>query len=150
MPKGDKYIELNNWLNNKNENEYTIKFYDVKNILGFFFLRHILFDNSDSGQKDWYLLNDYLFDWDPRKNLINLQKHGVSFNEAATVFQDENALYFDDINHSQDENRFIIVGLSKIERLLIVCHCYRENDTVIRIISARKAEKSEIELYGGI
>ena len=52
MPKGDKYIELNNWLNNKNENEYTIKFYDVKNILGFFFLRHILFDNSDSGQKD--------------------------------------------------------------------------------------------------
>ena len=90
-----------------------------------------------------------LFDWDPVKSRINLQKHGVSFKEAATVFQDENAYYFDDETHSQRENRFIVIGLSKVERLLFVCYCCRESKTVTRIISARKATETESKIYGG-
>jgi len=95
-------------------------------------------------------LRGNLFDWNPEKALSNLQKHGVAFKEAATTFQDENAIYFDDERHSKDEDRFIILGLSKIERLLYVCYCYRESDTVIRIISARRATQRESELYGGV
>ena len=89
------------------------------------------------------------YDWDTSKSKLNLQKHGVSFKEAASTFQDENALYFKDETHSQDEDRFIIIGKSKATRLLYVCYCYRESDTIIRIISARRTTKIEAELYGG-
>ena len=95
-------------------------------------------------------LDGNLFDWDPIKALSNLQKHGVAFKEAATVFLDEEAVYFDDIRHSRHEDRFWVIGRSKLERLLMVCHCYREKDTVIRIFSARKATMHEEELYGGV
>ena len=88
------------------------------------------------------------YDWDIDKNLTNIQKHGISFKEAASTFQDENALYFDDERHSH-EDRFIIIGKSKATRLLYTCYCFRENDTVIRIISARKATPNEQKLYGG-
>ena len=89
------------------------------------------------------------FEWDENKNRANIQKHGISFDEAMTVFDDDNALYKSDIDHSQDESRFIILGFSMNLRLLVVCDCYRESDTVIRIFSARKATKSESLQYGG-
>jgi len=89
------------------------------------------------------------FDWDENKNNANIQKHGISFYEAMTVFDDDNALYKIDINHTTNEDRFIILGFSTNLRLLVVCHCYRESETVIRIISARKATDSEREQYGG-
>ena len=90
-----------------------------------------------------------LFDWDDNKNLANINKHGISFQEAATVFSDTNAIEADDDDHSQVEERFIIIGRSRRLRLMVVCHCYRESDTVIRIISARKANKEETKMYGG-
>ena len=90
-----------------------------------------------------------LFIWDADKNKTNIRKHGVSFNEASTVFSDENAILVSDEEHSDSEERFIMIGLSANLRLLVVCHCYRESDTVIRIISARKAINKEDELYGG-
>ena len=83
------------------------------------------------------------FSWDARKNSSNRKKHGISFEEAQTVFEDENALLIDDPDHSIDEDRFILLGLSARPRILVVCHCYREQDDVIRIISARKATRSE-------
>ena len=91
-----------------------------------------------------------IFEWDDSKNRINIQKHGISFNEAVTVFQDENALIISDDEHSKQEERFIILGLSHTPRLLVVCHCYRGEDSIIRIISARKASKHESEQYGGV
>ena len=93
--------------------------------------------------------NDSSFDWDENKNAANILKHGVSFYEAMTVFDDDNALYKPDATHSKEEDRFIILGLSSNPRLLIVCHCYRESEKVIRTISARKASNSEREQYGG-
>jgi len=93
--------------------------------------------------------NDSSFDWDENKNAANILKHGVSFYEAMTVFDDDNALYKPDAANSDDEDRFIILGLSSNPRLLIVCHCYRESEKVIRIISARKATSSERDQYGG-
>ncbi|MBR0229376.1 MAG: BrnT family toxin [Clostridia bacterium] len=87
------------------------------------------------------------FEWDERKNEINKVKHKVSFEEAQTVFYDERALVIDDPEHSQEEERFIILGMSTRANLLIVCHCYRASDTVIRIISARKATKTESMHY---
>jgi len=95
-------------------------------------------------------LQGKFYDWDPSKNKRNLQKHGVSFKEAASTFQDENALYFDDERHSQNEDRFIIIGKSKATRLLYTCYCYRESDTIIRIISARHTTDAESKLYGGV
>ena len=92
-------------------------------------------------------MNDISFDWDDNKNILNQKKHGVSFEEAQTVFFDEEALLRDDPDHSLDEDRFIIMGMSITTRLLTVCHCYRESDSVIRIISARKATRSESEQY---
>ena len=88
------------------------------------------------------------FEWDNHKNEINIRKHKISFEEAKTVFYDKNARIIADPEHSQDEGRFIILGLSSALRLLVVCHCYRKNDEVIRIISARKATKNEIKYYG--
>ena len=83
------------------------------------------------------------FEWDEHKNQINIKKHKVSFEEAKSVFYDDNALVIDDPEHSETEERFIILGSSSKANLLVVCHCYRQSDTVIRIISARKATKTE-------
>lgn len=88
------------------------------------------------------------FEWDENKNLINQRKHGISFDEAKTVFYDDEALVIDDPEHSEEEDRFIILGLSNKTNLLVVCHCYRASETVIRIISARKATKTETNFYG--
>jgi hypothetical protein len=90
---------------------------------------------------------DIEFEWDERKSRANKRKHGISFDEAQTVFLDENALRYDDPDHSRDEDRFIMLGLSIRLRVLIVCHCYRSDDMVIRIISARRATKSEAAAY---
>jgi len=87
------------------------------------------------------------FEWDERKSLLNKKKHGLSFEEAKTAFIDENALLIHDPDHSEEENRFILLGLSARLRILVVCHAYREDDSVIRIISARKALRSEQEQY---
>ena len=87
------------------------------------------------------------FDWDPDKAAKNLEKHGVSFEEAKTVFYDDRAVLFDDPNHSQDEDRFLILGISQNLRLLIVSHCLREEGEIIRIISARKATTKEARHY---
>ena len=89
------------------------------------------------------------FAWDEEKQEINVKKHGITFLEAATVFDDANALIRDDPDHSQEEDRFVIIGFSESARLLIVCHCYRTDDSVIRIISARKANRKERKEYGG-
>ena len=83
------------------------------------------------------------FVWDPRKNLINQTKHDIDFDEAKTVFFDEFARVIFDPSHSTEEDRFIILGLISKLRLLVVCHCYRESDSIIRLISARKANKKE-------
>ncbi len=87
------------------------------------------------------------FQWDEAKNKANQRKHGVSFEEAETVFLDENALFMSDPDHSEAEDRFVLLGLSGALRVLIVCHCYRESDEVIRIISARKADRDERKDY---
>jgi uncharacterized protein len=87
------------------------------------------------------------FAWDDRKSARNLKKHGVSFEEARSVFRDENALLMPDPEHSQDQARFLLLGLSGQGRALIVCHCYREAETLIRIISAMKADKKEQRQY---
>lgn len=89
-----------------------------------------------------------LFEWDEVKNEHNKIKHAVSFEDATTVFDDENAIFIYDEEHSDNEERFIIIGLDGMFRELTVCHCYVDNnDNVIRIISARKATKCEIHLY---
>ncbi len=87
------------------------------------------------------------FEWDENKNKINQEKHKISFEEASTVFYDEAALVIGDPDHSSDEERFIILGLSLAANLLVVCHCYRDEDEIIRIISARKATKTESNQY---
>jgi uncharacterized DUF497 family protein len=87
------------------------------------------------------------FKWDENKNRKNKREHGVSFEEAQTVFLDENAIRFFDPDHSEEEDRFIMLGVSFKLRVLVVCHCYRENDGVIRLISARKADKAECKDY---
>lgn len=92
-------------------------------------------------------MSELRFEWDPRKSRSNRQKHGVSFEEAQTVFFDEDALLIDDPDHSEDEARFVLLGFSSKLRTLAVCHCYRKSDNVIRIISARKADRSERALY---
>lgn len=91
---------------------------------------------------------DYLkFVWDTKKEKANLKKHGISFEEARTTFYDENAIQFFDPDHSDDEDRFILLGTSYKINTLVVCHCFRDDEKVIRIISARKADKDEIEVY---
>ena len=87
------------------------------------------------------------FEWDERKALANERKHGVSFDEARSAFFDERARLIDDPEHSEDEERFILMGLSSSLRLLLVCHCYRSKANVIRIISARKATARESKSY---
>ncbi len=88
------------------------------------------------------------FEWDENKNSTNIKKHGVSFEEAKTVFYDEDALLIFDPDNSDKEDRFLLLGRSRVLRLLIVCHCYRdESDEIIRIISARKANSLEQKQY---
>ena len=89
----------------------------------------------------------YYFDWDENKNRINLEKPGITFEEASTVFFDDRAILFDDPEHSMDEDRFLLLGMSETAKVCIVCHCYRESDTVIRIISARQATRKEEQRY---
>ena len=89
------------------------------------------------------------FEWDPPKAAANLKKHHVSFDEAKSVFYDEFAVQFFDEEHSSDEERFLMLGMSSGAKLLIVCHCEREHGEVIRIISARKATKRESAFYQG-
>jgi hypothetical protein len=92
-------------------------------------------------------MDEIRFEWDNAKNIINIKKHKISFEEAKTVFYDENAILFDDPDHSNEEERFLILGISQTEKLCIVSHCYRDNDNVIRLISARKATKNETKVY---
>jgi uncharacterized DUF497 family protein len=87
------------------------------------------------------------FERDERKSAANKRKHGVSFEEAATVFSDESALLLSDPAHSEEEDRFVLLGLSTSLRTLVVCHCYRREDKIIRIISARKATQAERMQY---
>lgn len=87
------------------------------------------------------------FEWDLQKDLTNQKKHGVSFEEASTVFGDVNALVISDPEHSEDEERFVILGFSLQANLLVVCHCCRASESVIRIISARKATSRESRQY---
>ena len=89
------------------------------------------------------------FDWDQPKATANQRKHGVSFEEAQSIFYDEFAVQFYDDDHSTSEERFILLGMSASARLLIVCHCERESGNLIRIISARKATKLESAFYRG-
>ena len=89
------------------------------------------------------------FEWDEAKNRECQQKHRVSFEEARTVFYDEDAVEFFDRDHSGHEDRFLLLGLSSHLRVLLICHCLREGGDVIRIISARKATSNERKLYPG-
>jgi len=89
------------------------------------------------------------FEWDPKKNANNHRKHGVSFEDAKTAFSDEFGRIIDDPDHSDDEARFVLLGISASLRLLVVCHCYRAGGDIIRIISARRADKLESAQYRG-
>jgi len=94
-------------------------------------------------------MNELQFEWDKRKEKANIKKHGVSFDEARAVFYDENAIQFFDPDHSEDEDRFILLGMSFKLRVLVVCHCFRESEATVRIISARKADSDEKNVYRG-
>jgi uncharacterized DUF497 family protein len=90
------------------------------------------------------------FEWDKRKEKNNIKKHGISFSEARTAFYDENAIQFFDPDHSEDEDRFILLGISFKLRIVVVCQCFRESETVVRIILARKADDNEENDYWGL
>jgi hypothetical protein len=92
-------------------------------------------------------MTDIHFEWDEKKETLNRKKHGVSFTEAQTVFADENGLLLDDPDHSHSEDWSILLGLSAKPRLLVIPHTYQKNDAIIRIISARKAARSEQQQY---
>ena len=92
-------------------------------------------------------MRELSFIWDERKNRQNKSKHGVSFEEAQSVFFDEAAREFFDPDHSEEEDRFLLLGRSQRLRVLLICHCFRESDRVIRIISARRADRQEREQY---
>jgi len=92
-------------------------------------------------------MGELRFQWDAGKEKANIRKHGVSFEEARTVFYDEHAIQFFDPDHSEDEDRFILLGMSFKLRTLVVCHCFRESETVVRFLSARKADRDEEKEY---
>ncbi len=94
-------------------------------------------------------MKEIQFQWDNSKARENLEKHGITFDEAKSVFFDEHAVEFYDDEHSEWEDRFLLLGLSRSLNLLLVCHCFRESESVIRIISARKATKKETKHYEG-
>jgi uncharacterized DUF497 family protein len=87
------------------------------------------------------------FEWDKKKDKTNTKKHGISFDDARTAFYDEYAIQFFDPEHSQEEDRFMLLGSSFNLKTLVICHCFREEETIIRIISARKADKDEEQYY---
>lgn len=87
------------------------------------------------------------FNWDEAKARSNLRKHGVTFEEAKSVFYDSYAVAFFDDEHALEEDRFLLLGMSAKARLLLICHCYRERESVIRIISARRATPAESQHY---
>jgi uncharacterized DUF497 family protein len=87
------------------------------------------------------------FEWDEAKSRLNQRKQGISFEEAQTVFFDEKALEFSDPDHSDEEARFLLLGRSFRLRVLVVCHCMRQSESVIRIVSARKATAKERQVY---
>ena len=87
------------------------------------------------------------FGWDERKARSNEEKHGISFNEAETVFYDENARLLYDAEHSSEEDRYVLLGISESLSLLVVCHIYKEDEETIRIFSARRANKREQQQY---
>jgi len=91
-------------------------------------------------------MTEIRFEWNKLKAMANKRKHGISFEEAQTIFYDEKAIQFDDPDHSKEENRFIMLGMSFKLRVLVVSHCERHGD-VIRIISARKAASHEAKTY---
>jgi uncharacterized DUF497 family protein len=97
--------------------------------------------------KNYTVVMTMRFEWDPKKAASNEKKHGVSFEEARTVFFDENAKLIDDPDHSKDEERFVLLGISSTLRVMVVCHGYREQGNLIRIISARKASAHESKQY---
>ncbi len=88
-----------------------------------------------------------MFEWDDKKEKTNIKKHGISFDEASTAFYDENAIQFFDPDHSEVEDRFILLGIGFKLRILVVCHCFRKAETVVRVISARKADRGEEKEY---
>ena len=92
-------------------------------------------------------MSDVFFEWDARKNRANQRKHGVSFEEAQTAFFDQNAKVYFDLDHSEDEDRFLLLGISFSLRVMVVSHCYRRGDAIVRIISARKADRQEQDDY---
>lgn len=92
-------------------------------------------------------VSDLRFAWDPRKANENSRRHGVTFGEAQTVFLDENALLIGDPDHSDDEDRFVMIGLSARLRVLVVCHCYRTAESEVRLITARKGDREERREY---
>ena len=92
-------------------------------------------------------MSNIRFEWDARKSSANKKKHGISFEEARTVFFDENAKLINDPDHSEDEDRFVLLGVSSSLKVMLVCHCYREEGNVVRIISARKASTLESKQY---
>jgi len=92
-------------------------------------------------------MKDIEFDWDEAKNKANILKHGISFGEATSVFYDDYALLIADPDHSETEDRFVLLGLSFKLRLLLVCHCFEVDDGLVRIISCRKAKRKEVSLY---
>lgn len=92
-------------------------------------------------------MKKYSFEWDETKAQINLKKHKVSFEEAESVFYDEQALIYYDPDNSEEEDRFLLLGTSFKLKQLVVCHCLRDNESKIRIISARKADKLESIAY---
>ena len=90
---------------------------------------------------------ELLFEWDSEKNRTNQEKHGVSFEEAKSVFYDDSAIQFWDDGHSDEEDRFLLLGRSSQMRILLIVHCFREQESIIRIISVRKATKQESKQY---
>lgn len=95
------------------------------------------------------IMKNIFFEWNDKKAKSNLKKHGVSFEEARSVFFDDLAIQFWDDNNSENEDRFLMLGLSNKFRILLVVHCFRESESTIRIISARKATKNEMKEYPG-
>ena len=95
------------------------------------------------------MIDDLIFEWDENKNQANIKKHGISFEEARSVFYDNNSVLIKDINHSYNEERFMIIGFSRNKKLLTVCHCERQKGEVTRIISARQVNNIEKIIYEG-
>ena len=111
--------------------------------------RHFVSLDSSRRCKYNVVMKELRFEWDPGKSKANQNKHGVSFEEAYSVFYDEQAVEFYDDENSEWEDRFLLLGISAKLRMLMICHCYRVNESVIRIISARKATKKEARYYQG-